>query len=522
MKIKDRAKSFIAGSKARTQGGAAKVQKTATPKPDGKANNAQARSSEVRKPVQENKSESRAASTAGKTPVPQHSSLVSRISTFYTKMFASWLSTALIVIFGLVIAFNILYLVFDFKSVLDGVAQPETVQSFVDHVNHLQDAPVVLVDDKGETIASSMEQEILSTPGTGVVDFSVINRRVFLTHGRHYWVEGTQFTMVIYHDITFMLLEVVVIGAAAILLFLVSLLTIYVRGSYLTRKAFGVLDELIIKANNISSQNLNLRLNVSDSADEVIDFAVTFNRMMDRIERAYEKQNQFVSDASHELRTPIAVIQGYARMLERWGKDDKEILQESIEAINKESKNMQDLVDKLLFIARNDKDTLVLVKKQFDMSELIQELVRDTLMLETRHEIKSIIRPDVKVYGDRDRIKQTLRIFVDNAIKYTEPGGTITLKLDVEDNQAVAVVSDTGIGIPEKDLSNIFDRFYRVDTARERNKGGHGLGLSIARIIVLRHGGRIKVASKVGEGTRFSIFLPMEQPKENAEENQEA
>lgn len=269
------------------------------------------------------------------------------------------------------------------------------------------------------------------------------------------------------------------------------------------------MDELILKANSISSQNLNLRLNVSDSTDELVEFALTFNRMMDRIESAYKKQNQFVSDASHELRTPIAVIQGYARMLERWGKEDKEILQESIDAINKEAKAMQDLVEKLLFIARNDKDTLVLIKDKFDMSELMNEFVRETQMLGSKHVIESSVEPGVIVFGDRDRIKQALRIFVDNALKYTPPEGKITLRLTREEGYAVTVIKDTGMGIPEEDLSKVFDRFYRVDTAREREKGGSGLGLSIARIIVLRHGGKIRVASKEGKGTRFSIYWPL-------------
>ena len=110
------------------------------------------------------------------------------------------------------------------------------------------------------------------------------------------------------------------------MIFAVPLAVIYSR-AVVTRKTFGVIDEMISKASSISSQNLNLRLNVSDATDELLEFALTFNRMMDRIEKAYEKQNQFVSDASHELRTPISVIQGYAAMLERWGKDDRDILQ---------------------------------------------------------------------------------------------------------------------------------------------------------------------------------------------------
>ena len=242
----------------------------------------------------------------------------------------------------------------------------------------------------------------------------------------------------------------------------------------------------------------------------MVEIALTFNRMMDRIESAYQRQNQFVSDASHELRTPIAIIQGYARMLERWGKDDREILEEAIAAINKEAKAMQDLVERLLFIARNDKDTLVLVKEKFDISELMNELVRETHMLVNQHEIISHIEPGIFVFGDRDRIKQALRIFVDNAIKYSPADGKITLRLFREEGYAVTVVKDTGMGIPEEELPKIFDRFYRVDTARERGKGGSGLGLSIARIIVLRHGGRIKVASKPDKGTKFSIYWPID------------
>ncbi|MGI6124277.1 MAG: sensor histidine kinase, partial [Acetivibrionales bacterium] len=361
-------------------------------------------------------------------------------------------------------------------------------------------------------IASSQQ---LISKGIGVYNIDIVgiqfkDYRIHISYARELFIEEQNLKLISYFDITIFLIEIIVIGAVAILLFLISVLTIYVRGNYLTRKTFRLLDEFIEKANNISSQNLNLRLNVSNSTDELIELSMTFNRMMDRIEKAYDKQKQFVSDASHELRTPISVIQGYARMLDRWGKDDKEILHESIEAINKESKNMQDLVDKLLFIARNDKDTMVLIKDKFNFSELMEEMVRDTKMLETKHNIESHVEPDIIINGDRDRIKQALRIFVDNAIKYTEPGGNITLKLEKEEGYAVAAVIDNGRGIPEKDLPNIFDRFYQVDAARERDKGGHGLGLSIARIIVLRHGGRIKVASKMGAGTRFRVFLPME------------
>lgn len=438
-----------------------------------------------------------------------HSSLAFRISSFYNSMFATWLSLSLVVILVLVMLFTFLSMMDENQPSINHIEESNNISELIEQVNSIQAGRFAVIDQDRTLLASSLQysEDDLSIPANPYIGLQRRNDRVYISFEKSLWIQGRDLILVIYNDISVFILEIVIIGAAAIGIFLISTGVVYLRGNYMTRKALGVLEELVVKANNISSQNLNLRLNVSDSTDELIELALTFNRMMNRIEKSYEKQNQFVSDASHELRTPIAVIQGYARMLERWGKDDKEILHESIQAINKESKNMQDLVDKLLFIARNDKDTLVLVKKEFNMSELMNELTRDTEMLETQHIIESNIEPDILLNGDRDRIKQALRIFVDNAIKYTEPGGKIILSLTKDDKYGIVTIKDTGKGIPEKDLSSIFDRFYQVDSSRKRENGGHGLGLSIAKIIVLRHGGRIKVASKEGVGTRFRIFL---------------
>jgi len=466
-----------------------------------------AKMEEKRKKRRNNKSAEKSAPSK-KREQPRSSSLVARITSYYTGMLATWLSFLVTVIIVLVVAFNIFFAYQEVKPYIDEFDQYQDKESLIKAINSIREENFVLLDVNNYVVASSFD-EVFQVEHYGYLGVDTSEKRIYLITSKYYLFGSEQFSLNIYYNITLLTAEVLVLGAAAILIYFISLAVIYIRGNYLTRKAFAVLDELIVKAENISSSNLNLRLNVKDSTDELVDFAITFNRMMDRIEKAYQKQNQFVSDASHELRTPIAVIQGYANMLERWGKDDKEILQESITAISKEAKAMQDLVEKLLFIARNDKDTLVLIKNNFDMSELMEELVRDTRMLTDKHEIESSIEPGITVYGDRDRIKQALRIFVDNAIKYTEPGGKIILRLNKENGYAVVTVKDTGIGIPEEDLPKIFDRFYRVDSARERVNGGHGLGLSIARIIILRHGGRIKVASKPGAGTRFSIYLAL-------------
>ena len=163
-------------------------------------------------------------------------------------------------------------------------------------------------------------------------------------------------------------------------------------------------------------------------------------------------------------------------------------------------------MEKLLFIARNDKDTLTLTKEDFSLSEMMDELVKETKMVDEQHIIESSIQHDINIHGDRNLIKQAMRIFVDNAQKYTEAGKAIEISLKRTENTALLIVKDNGCGIEANELSNIFDRFYRADKSRDRNKGGHGLGLSIAKIIVLRHGGKIHVKSK-REGSEFSVEL---------------
>ncbi|WBW96914.1 sensor histidine kinase [Oceanirhabdus sp. W0125-5] len=263
-----------------------------------------------------------------------------------------------------------------------------------------------------------------------------------------------------------------------------------------------------IKEINVSS--LDTRLNVSGSQDELKDLAITVNNMFDRIQDSYEKQKQFVSDASHELRTPIAVIQGYANLLSRWGKDDKDVLEESILAIKDESDNMKDLVEKLLFLARADKHTQKIEKTEFNLSNLIENICKETKLIDSNHTISSNTEENLVIFADPKLIKQAIRILVDNSIKYTPETGYINISAFSEKDEIIIRVSDTGMGIPSKDIPHIFDRFYRVDESRSKQdeKGGTGLGLSIAKWIVNTHKGKISAESTFGEGSTFTIKLP--------------
>ncbi|NLO86927.1 MAG: HAMP domain-containing histidine kinase [Clostridiales bacterium] len=277
----------------------------------------------------------------------------------------------------------------------------------------------------------------------------------------------------------------------------------------LNNKVLKPITDMAETAATLSASNLSDRISVDGTKNELKDLALVFNGMLDRIELSYNSQKQFVSDASHELRTPIAVIQGYAGMLERWGKTDKEILDEGITAISQEASSMKELVERLLFLARHDKKTMLLEMEDFNPLEVMSEVTREAKLLSAVHRFELSPAQNAKINGDKSMIKQLMRILVDNAIKYTPADGAITLGVKCDSKSCILSVNDTGAGISIGELPKVFDRFYRCDEARQSQTSGHGLGLSIARIIVVAHGGKLKVRSKVGAGTTFSVSLPL-------------
>ncbi len=280
------------------------------------------------------------------------------------------------------------------------------------------------------------------------------------------------------------------------------------EGRRMNRKTLQPIADMSKSAQMLSENDLSLRLNVAGAKSELRDLASVLNDMLDRVEVAYNGQKQFVSDASHELRTPIAVIQGYANLLERWGKDDPQVRDEAITAIVHETANMKELVEKLLFLARHDKQPFALKLEHFELRELMEETIRETEMITANHHVETGALTSGILYADRNAIKQAIRILIDNAVKYTPAGGTIRIGCERQQGTVTIAISDTGAGIATADLPNIFDRFYRADAARAGQTSGHGLGLSIAKIIVLAHGGKIKVRSQKGKGTTFSMVLP--------------
>lgn len=248
-------------------------------------------------------------------------------------------------------------------------------------------------------------------------------------------------------------------------------------------------------------------LHTGDTELEGLEAAV--NNLLERMRQSYQQQARFVSDASHELRTPIAVIQGYANMLDRWGTEDEQILAESISAIKSESDNMKKLVEQLLFLARGDSGRTQLTIEDISLSEIIREVFDESVMIDQKHHYHLKGDGDIRIMGDSSMIKQAARILVDNAAKYTPAGADIILKFKKNDQgHSSFIVQDEGIGISGEDIPHMFERFFRSDPARSREGGGTGLGLSIAKWIIDRHGGYFQVLSREDIGTRITVSFP--------------
>jgi signal transduction histidine kinase len=319
---------------------------------------------------------------------------------------------------------------------------------------------------------------------------------------------GQRYEITFYYDVSDAVEKSSSFLNRASVIYLVLMIFIIWESRRDNKRIFAPIKHLTETARNLTVTNLHSeRLPVRGTEKELRELTQVFNDMLDRLELSYESQKQFVSNASHELRTPIAVIQGYSRMLSRWGATDPDILNEAVEAISDESKAMQELVEKLLFLSRHDRKTLKVQKEWFSMGEVVEDMVKETRMVTTNREIKARLIQNVSVYGDDQLLKQALRVLIDNAIKYSDEGDTISIGCENRNGNCVLTVEDTGRGMKKEDVDHMFERFYRSDDIRGKIDG-HGLGLSIARLIILAHAGTIKVRTQYTVGTSFTITIP--------------
>lgn len=255
------------------------------------------------------------------------------------------------------------------------------------------------------------------------------------------------------------------------------------------------------------ADDLSRRIPYDGPANEIGNLVNSFNQTLERLEILFTSQQRLLADVSHELRTPLTVIKGNADLMRRMKKFDEE----SLTSINQEAGRLSRLVGGLLLLAQAESGKLALAESPVELDLLLAEVFQEMSVLagnKVRLHLNEIDQVIVK--GDRDRLKQVLINLVANAIQYTPAGGEVFLSLEKIKDQARIICRDTGPGIPAEDLTHIFERFYRAEKSRTRNKSvGFGLGLSIANWIVERHGGRIEVNSEEGQGTVFAIWLPV-------------
>ena len=239
--------------------------------------------------------------------------------------------------------------------------------------------------------------------------------------------------------------------------------------------------------------------------DELYKLTAAFNRMVERIEESLIRQRKFVSDASHELKTTLTIIESYASMLRRWGMEDVQVQKEAIETIYQEAIRVKKMTLQLLDLAATEnKDELSV--ETFDLVSFCERIARLVKKLDNRHIEVITVEEELIITADPMKMKQLFLILLDNAMKYSKE--LIEIRLE-DGSEAVSIrLRDYGIGIPDADISHVFERFYRVDLARHRKTGGTGLGLSIAKSIVQQHHGIISIASEEGKGTEVIIRLP--------------
>ncbi len=293
-----------------------------------------------------------------------------------------------------------------------------------------------------------------------------------------------------------------------------------VGGAYLlTRAALSTVEAVVRAAGEMSEGDLSRRLPVANPKDEIGRLTTTINALLARLEVAFtrleetlSRQRRFAADASHELRTPLTSISGHARMLDEWALEkDKETARRSVGTIRREAGRMRGLIESLLTLTRGDEGAPMEVGR-YDLGAVAKEATETAGDAADGRVSVEFVPGDHEVMAtlDRERILQVASILLDNAVKYTSDGGSVTVRVQEEDDGVALTVTDTGVGIPEDQLPLVFERFFRADAARAED--GVGLGLSIARQIAEAHGGTIEARSKVSVGSTFVLLLPGHKP----------
>ncbi len=284
-------------------------------------------------------------------------------------------------------------------------------------------------------------------------------------------------------------------------------------GYFLAKRSLSPVVAMSAQAGRIGAENLHDRLKVQNPTDELGRLASSFNELLDRLDRSFEQQRRFVADASHELRTPVAILCGEADVALSQPVRAPEEYRESLNILRAEARRLKHVVEDLFTLARADAGQHPLTLTDFYLEELVSDCVRNMRALASAKNITLSCTPqkDMLVRADEGLLRRMLMNLLDNAIKYTGSGGSVSVSCVTNESGYSVNIRDTGEGIPAELQSRIFERFFRVDQARSRSEsdgGGAGLGLAISRWIVEAHGGRIELTRSTRDGSEFTIHLP--------------
>ena len=298
-------------------------------------------------------------------------------------------------------------------------------------------------------------------------------------------------------------LYIVAIAFGLIATFITAIVS-YIVSSQITKPIVTMSN----KMNQIRRDGFQNKLELTTNYEETDNLIATFNEMMFHIEETFNQQRQFVEDASHELRTPLQIIQGHLNLIQRWGKKDPAVLEESLNISLEEMNRITKLVEELLLLTKDNVKNGQVEKELVDINSEILSRVNSLKQLHPDYtfDIELDEKP-LKLNMNRHQFEQLILIFIDNAMKYDVENKLIHIKTQLKNKQISIEITDHGLGIPKQDLEFIFDRFYRVDKSRARSQGGNGLGLSIADKIVQLNGGFIQVESEVDHYTTFKIIF---------------